>query len=242
LKNAYISKLNNVPQSTPFLDPNKQAPDFVVSANSTTVETQRNEQTMVKEINAEQVNEVKKDTRESITNLKGEMKNLADLNNDKNIDATLRDVVNEDVLLRTLSRVTNGGEEEKMKEVFKRVTGNDVTTFNPDEVKEFQTKLRTSLMVINQLTSGNAGLIALLTGNLEGYMANIQKIPTEKRNINVDTLKGLSPTAQTIVGTLVTTGALVLTGGVLVVGHESENMTYDSFIRKLETSNDNSIW
>ncbi len=34
------------------------------------------------------------------------MKNLADLNNDKNIDATLRDVVTERELLNALSRVT----------------------------------------------------------------------------------------------------------------------------------------
>lgn len=114
---------------------------------------------------------------------------LSDLNNDKNIDAALRDVVNEDVLKRAISRVTNGGEESKLQEVFQRVTGKEATTFTPTEVADFQTKLRNSLVVIQRLTGGNAGLYGLLAGDLSNYATKIKEIPADKRTIDIDMVK-----------------------------------------------------
>ena len=101
------------------------------------------------------------------------MKLLSDLNNDTHIDSTLRNVVNEDVLKRAISRVTSGGEEAKLKEVYQRITGKEATTFTSQEVTEFQTKLRTSLLMIQKITGGNAGLYGLLMGNLDAYMARV---------------------------------------------------------------------
>lgn len=96
--------------------------------------------------------EASRQVKENTKSLKDNISRLADLNNDSEIDASLRDVVNEDVLLRALSYVTNGGQEDKVKKVYKTVTGNDVTNFSAEEVKDFQTKLRTSLMMIQKLT------------------------------------------------------------------------------------------
>ena len=59
--------------------------------------------------------------------LKNNIARLSDLNNDSVIDGTLRDVVNENVLRRALSQLTNGGDEESMKAMYKRVTGKDAT-------------------------------------------------------------------------------------------------------------------
>jgi hypothetical protein len=114
---------------------------------------------------------------------------LSDLNNDKNIDSNLRDVVSEVNLKRAISLVTNGGEESKLKEVYKTVTGKDAMSFTVDEVKDFQTKLRNSLVVIQRLTGGNAGLYGLLTGKLDAYAANIKDLHADQRKIDVDTVK-----------------------------------------------------
>lgn len=114
---------------------------------------------------------------------------LADLNNDSKIDASLRDVVNEDVLKKALSRVTEGGKEDKVKEVYQKVTGKDVSIpLSPESIKEFQTKLRTSLVMIQKLTGGNAGLYGLLTGQLEKYAAQVKKL-NPKPEVKVDEMK-----------------------------------------------------
>lgn len=128
-------------------------------------------------------------TSAEVKKLSQAVTSLSDLNNDKNIDAALRDVVNEDVLKRAISRVTNGGEESKLKEVFQRVTGKEATTFTPTEVADFQTKLRNSLVVIQRLTGGNAGLYGLLAGDLSNYATKIKNIPTDQRTIDIDTVK-----------------------------------------------------
>lgn len=131
---------------------------------------------------------IQEETQAEVRYLKGDMIKLADLSGDGGIDATLRDVVSESDLKRAISRVTEGGNEDKMKKVYEKVTGKEATTFTPDEVKEFQTKLRASLMMIQKLTGGNAGLYGLLKGELNAYVVNIQKL-TPKPEVSVDTVK-----------------------------------------------------
>ena len=133
--------------------------------------------------------EPREQVRTTTNSLKENISLLADLNNDSKIDASLRDVVNEDVLKKALSRVTEGGKEDKVKEVYKTVTGNDVSVpLSPESVKEFQTKLRTSLVMIQKLTGGNAGLYGLLIGKLDAYAAQVKKLDP-KPEVKVDEMK-----------------------------------------------------
>jgi hypothetical protein len=190
----------------------------------------------VVENNQDKVEAVRSTTSTEVKKLSQAVTSLSDLNNDKNIDAALRDVVNEDVLKRAISRITNGGEESKLKEVFQRVTGKEATTFTPTEVADFQTKLRNSLVVIQRLTGGNAGLYGLLAGDLSNYATKIKAIPAVNRTIDIDTVKWLTPETQTLIGSLVTIGALSLTGGVLMMSHSAETVTPESIMKDMDRS------
>lgn len=174
-------------------------------------------------------------TRENARKLSKEISALSDLNNDALIDSSLRDVVNEDALKTAISRLTNGGEEAKMRDVFKNVTGKDVRNFSPDEIKEFQTKLRTSLTMLQYLTGGNAGLYGLLSGNLSPYINGIKKL-NPKPEVKIDDVKGLTPKMQNLIGAAATIGLLVVTGGVVVAGHNAESITTESVLKDLDRS------
>ena len=169
--------------------------------------------------------------------LADEMKLLSDLNNDTDIDSTLRNVVNEDVLKRAISRVTSGGEEAKLKEVYQRITGKEATTFTPQEVKEFQTKLRTSLLMIQKITGGNAGLYGLLMGNLDAYMARapswakIQLAPMTQQELD-----NLTPSTRNLIAAGVWAGLFILTGGIVAVDYRQNELDANSILVRLDRS------
>ena len=118
------------------------------------------------------------------------------------------------------------------------MTGKAPTDYNAAEVKEFQSKLRTSLIVLNQLGGGNAGLIALLQGNTKAYMDAVAKKVAanggKPLEVKIADPKGLSPQMQTILGAVATIGVAVVTSGIVTVGHEAENMNADTFIKRIQ--------
>lgn len=102
---------------------------------------------------------VKIETKNSVASLreaKSTIDRLANLDGSSHIEKGTKDIVDEDVLAQALSRATNGGDATQLGEVFTRITGKAPTTYTDSEVKEFQSKLRTSLIVLNQLGGGNA--------------------------------------------------------------------------------------
>lgn len=72
-----------------------------------------------------------------------------------------------------------------------------------------QQKTNASLVFLQQLGAGNAGLNALLYGQTEKFMKAIstavQKNDGKPLEINAASLDGISPTMQNIAGALVTT-------------------------------------
>jgi hypothetical protein len=184
-------------------------------------------------------------TSDKLDSLHKDIKLLSDLNNDSAIDSTLRDIVDEKVLATVLSRVTNGWEEAKMKEVYNKITGTEMPNpLTQEAIKDFQIKLRSSLSLLQQLAGTNAGLYTLLSGNTDKFVEGIQERLNAKWNKPIalkGTLEGMSPQTQTIIGTLVTTGAAVLTGGMVTAWHEAESATADIFIKKLEAKMDSSL-
>lgn len=47
---------------------------------------------------------------------------------------------------------------------------------------------------------------------------------------------------QTLIGSLATAGVLVLTGGIVTVGHSAENITAESVLRDMDRSTLGKAW
>lgn len=178
---------------------------------------------------------------DSLREAKSTVDRLANLDGNTTIDRGTKDIVDEHELARVLSYATAGGDEARLKAVYKQVTGNDavdVKNLTDAEVKDFQSKLRTSLIVLNQLGGGNAGLNALLLGKTAEYMKlvadKVQANGGKPLQVKVANPEGLSPQTQTLLGAAATIGAAVVTGGILTVGHEAENMNADAFIKRVQ--------
>lgn len=121
--------------------------------------------------------------------------------------------------------------------VYERVTGEKPSADATADAVKFNTALNNNIQFMQQLGGGDAGLDAMLSGRTELFMQQV------KTNINKNDGKlpkitapsqALSPQMQTLAGAVATVVAGYATGGLLVVGHEAETVSADTFMKKYE--------
>ncbi|MBC7498302.1 hypothetical protein H7170_01535 [Candidatus Gracilibacteria bacterium] len=144
-------------------------------------------------------------------------------------------------LTKALSRaITNNGGYDA---VYERVTGEKPTGANEDIIK-FQKSFNTNISFLKQFGGGAAGVDALLSGKTDEYMKEVVK--TIKNNggkmPDIQSVEGISPQVQTIAGAVATVLVAVGTSGIVIVGHEADRTTADTFIRELQKDTEGGVW
>lgn len=184
--------------------------------------------------------EVKKDTKQETTELiddKDRLDMLANLDGDYVLDDAVRKFVSEIDLKRALSRASEWG--KNLDTVYKNIVWENPNWENAAEtVQKFQEALRTSIEIIRQLTdNGNAWLDALLIGKTDAFIKNV--LSRVKANgdkpleVKVEKYDGLPPLAHNLLGALATAGVLIMSRGVVMVGHEKSEVNAEKLIEEI---------